>query len=169
MSAFDFEAEAAYQWLDLDNASNSDAFAGNLEVGYTFDMDYTPRVFLGGAYFEGSKDDYSFNRLFSNWEYSMFDDAFDANSVTNFWTVRGGFSIMPTETLKASLSGGVLQMVEDFGGDSEIGWEIDTSLSYAYTKDLSFEVGYAHFFTGDALGTDTDDYDYFYGETKLCF
>jgi len=148
-------------------------------VGYTFDMDYTPRVFLGGAYFEGSKDDCSFNRLFSNWEYSMFDDAFDANSVTNFWTVRGGVSVMPTESLKVVLAGGYFGVVEDTKDQDpvgnagnlkdDIGWEIDTSLSYAYTKDLSFEVGYAHFFTGDALGTDTDDYDYFYGETKLCF
>jgi hypothetical protein len=179
MGAFDFEAEAAYQWLDLDNAPNSDAFAGNLEVGYTFDMDYTPRVFLGGAYFEGSKDDQPFDRLFSNWEYTMFDfgllggqTAYNDQSyanMNNFWTARGGFSIMPTESLKATLAGGYYQLVEDFGGKDDLGWEIDTSLSYAYTKDLSFEVGYAHFFTGDALGPDTDDFNYVYGETKLCF
>jgi len=169
LGAFDFEAEGAYQWIDLDDSSNSDAWAGNLEVGYTFDMDYTPRVFLAGAYFEGSDDDAPFDRLFSNWEYSMFgSEQTDAN-MTNFWTARGGFSINPTESLKATLAGGYYQLVEDCRGDDDLGWEIDASLSYAYTKDLSFEVGYAHFFTGDALGEDTDDFNYFYGETKLSF
>jgi hypothetical protein len=170
MGAFDFEAEAAYQWLDADHYDDSDALAGNLEVGYTFDMDYTPRVFLGGAYFEGSDDDAPFDRLFSNWEYTMFDFLGEQSNacMTNFWTVRGGASAMLTETLKASLAAGYLSLVEDFGCDSELGWEIDASLSYAYTKDLSFEVGYAHFFTGDALGN-VDDFNYFYGETKLCF
>jgi hypothetical protein len=170
LGAFDFEAEAAYQWLDADHHGNSDALAGNLEVGYTFDMDYTPRVFLGGAYFEGSDDDQPFDRLFSNWEYTMFDFLGEQSNacMTNFWTARGGFSIMPTESLKASLAAGYLSLVEDFGWDNELGWEIDASLSYAYTKDLSFEVGYAHFFTGDALGN-ADDLNYFYGETKLCF
>ena len=174
LSAFDFEAEAAYQWLDMDHADNSDALAGNLEVGYTFDMDYTPRVFIGGAYFEGSDDDAPFNRLFSNWEYTMFDLGVSGNdqslaNMTNFWAARAGVSVMPTETLKATLSGSYLQLVEDICNEDNLGWEIDASLAYAYTKDLSFEVGYAHFFAGDALGHNVDDFNYFYGETKLCF
>ena len=205
LGAFDFEAEGAYQWLDLDDG-NSDAWAGNLEVGYTFDMDYTPRVFLAGAYFDGSDKDEPFNRLFSNWEYTMFDfgllngkDDFGNDqsfaNLTNFWTVRGGVSVMPTESLKVALAGGFYQLVDENGEplskaagadkaaaaangkppvvtakkEKDLGWELDASVNYAYTKDLSFEVGYAHFFTGDALGTDSDDFNYFYGETKLSF
>lgn len=170
IGAFDFEAEVAYQLLDLDDADNSDAFAANAEVGYTFDMNYTPRVFVSGAYFEGSDDDAAFNRLFSNTEYSWFLDL--QGALTNFWTGAVGFSVMPTETLKATVSGRYLSLVEDFStncvdNDSELGWEIDASLAYAYTKDLSIEGGYAHLFTGDAIGG--DDLNYFYLETKLCF
>jgi len=184
VNALDFEAEVAYQWLDLDHGDNSDALAANLEVGYTFDMSYSPRVYVGGAYFDGSDDNMPFNRLFSNWEYSMFDlfgEQSNAN-MTNFWTARAGFSMMPTETLKVSLGAAYFQLVEDFSVDApwwcfvdnddngdELGWEIDAALSYAYTKDLSFEVGYSHFFNGDALGDDIDDFDYLYFETKLCF
>ncbi len=188
VNALDFEAEVAYQWLDLDDADNSDALAANLEVGYTFDMSYSPRVYLGGAYFEGSDDDRPFNRLFSNWEYTMFDflgEQSNAN-MTNFWTVRIGGSLSPTETLTVSLGAAYFQLVEDFSVDApwwcrvddpgdELGWEIDASLSYAYTKDLSFQAGYSHFFTGDALDNnligddDTDDFDYLYFQTKLCF
>jgi hypothetical protein len=125
--------------------------------------------------------------------------------------VRTGVSAMLTETLKATLAGGVYQLVEGVeredmrivdvlddhdpprvtghrheeyvtGVDDSLGWEIDASLSYAYSKDLSFEVGYAHFFSGDALGanvtdaegfaagsSDADDMNYVYAETKLCF
>jgi hypothetical protein len=203
LGAFDFEAEAAYQWSDLDvpiwaldadrdaivgideHNSNSDAWAANLELGYTFDMNYTPRVFVGGAYFEGSKDGASFNRLFSGWKYTQFyqyglsDAAY--NNLSNFWTARAGVSAMPTESLKLQLSGAYLDLVEDFGGDADLGWEIDLAATYAYTQDLSFEVGYSHFFTGDALKSvfvdedanvwtkSSDDLDYFYFQTKLSF
>jgi len=172
VGALDFEAEAAYQWLDLDDADNSDAFAANLEVGYTFDMTYTPRVFLGGAYFEGSDDDASFNRLFSGYKYSKFFQGglLDArwDNLTNFWTGRAGVSAMPTESVKLALTGAYLSLVEDFGGDSDLGWEIDASVTYNYSADLAIEAGYSHFFQGDALLAD-DDLDYFYLQSKLCF
>ena len=194
VNAFDFEGEVAYQWLETgesayywlyrDHTVVSDALAANLEVGYTFDMSLSPRVYLGGAYFEGSDDDRPFNRLFSNWEYSLLLDTM--GQMNNFWTARAGFSMMPTETLKVSLGAAYFQMVEGwkewvtdwFGpfpiGETiktrdDLGWEVGASVSYAYTKDLSFQGGYSHFFTGNALGDNTDDLDYLYFETKLCF
>jgi hypothetical protein len=251
LGAFDFEAEAAYQWVDWDQpvleydaygrllvdvygmpligerGVDSDAWAGNGELGYTFDMNFTPRVFLGGAYFSGDDNDLPFDRLFSNWEYTQFyqsyavlvdqyyglfggcqglNDQLYAN-LSNFWTARAGVSVMPTESLKIQLSAAYLALDEgvgrlgnglngllivDRGGwpvvvddDSDLGWEVDLTASYAYTSDLTFEVGYAHFFVGDALDTqvilpdrhnnpfvaryDQDDLDYFYFQTKLSF
>jgi hypothetical protein len=172
--ALDFEAEAAYQYVDWDTEhhcgdpkDSSDAWAGNLEVGYTFDMNYTPRVFLGGAAFEGSTDDLPFDRLFSNWRYSYFLD--NMANLTNMWTGRAGVSAMPTENLKAKLIGAYLSRIEDFCGEADLGWELQASLTYNYTQDLAIEVGYAHFFTGDALGCNVDDFDYGYLETKLSF
>jgi hypothetical protein len=88
--------------LKLPAAATTDYgnLAGNLEVGYTFDATIQPRIYLGGAYFGGDADadDLSFNRLFSNWEYSEF---IENTELSNAWLLRAGVSIMPTESREA--------------------------------------------------------------------
>jgi hypothetical protein len=125
ISGFDFEAEVAYQWGDIDRPRSTrftdidleyDNVAGNLEVGYTFDMNYQPRVYLGAAYFGGedvsqqrfrlfgfgNRDiDLSFNRLFSNWEYSEFIENTD---LSNSIVYRAGVSAAPTEQIELLLA-----------------------------------------------------------------
>src|SRR5690606_21063411 len=80
-SGFDYEAEAAYQFGEAFSSPGGDveydAFGVNAELGYTFDNQYAPRVFIGGAYFTGpdftdTDAELGFNRLFSDWEYSEF-------------------------------------------------------------------------------------------------
>jgi len=247
LGAFDFEAEAAYQFGDADAVSNVffqgagispygaddtdwDNWACNIEVGYTFDIAYEPRVYLGLAYFGGEDnrdvnfwnwlgavacpfwsmdESVSFNRLFSNWEYSEFLANTD---LSNVWVARGGVSVCPTENIEVLLAVSYFETLEayhitwpayfllgnrvtwfaplsfiDQEVDDELGWEIGLYVLYDYSEDLSFEVGYAHFFTGDAFdpvgtghfingngllfngGTSDDDADYVYFETKLCF
>ncbi|MCC6694013.1 MAG: alginate export family protein, partial [Candidatus Hydrogenedentes bacterium] len=66
IGALDFEAEAAYQFGDAgqvgflfkpftygDDDAEFDAWAGTLELGYTLDIAWTPRLYFGGAYFQG--------------------------------------------------------------------------------------------------------------------
>ena len=113
IGAFDFEAEAAYQFGDLDipatwgllwkidNDLDYGAFGVNLEAGYTFDCAWTPRVYLGFAYLEGAEDDeLAFNRLFSNWEYSEF---IENTALSNAFVYRGGVGVAPTETISLAL------------------------------------------------------------------
>jgi hypothetical protein len=204
--AFDFEAEFAYQWGDAgqlgfgvgipgqilpfvygDDGAEYSNWAGNLEVGYTFDMNYTPRVFLGGAYFGGEDErdvsfwewlnpfdkpeaSVSFNRLFSNWEYSEFLENTD---LSNVWLARGGVSVNPTESTNVSLTLAYFDALEEFDvpryvslgrfrvpiapglsfwteeNDSTLGWEVGLYGTYNYSEDLAFNAGYAHFFTDD--------------------
>ena len=202
IGAFDFEAEAAFQFGDAgqngflfkpflygDDGAEYDSWAANLEVGYTFDMTWQPRVYLGYAYFGGEDNrdiswfdwwwpfdqpqaSVSFNRLFSNWEYSEF---FDNTELTNVHIFRGGVSAMPTESLELLLSVAYFDVDEtfdspvywDFGGfripmfpfrsyatqsnDSELGWEVGLYATYHYTEDLTFKAGWAHLFVGDGL------------------
>lgn len=195
LGALDFEAEAAFQLIegaddDIEiggdvitiNDISSQAWAGHAEVGYTFDMNYTPRVFLGGAAFEGADDgDLAFDRLFSDWKYSQFwgiglphelgslnfDEGGDAN-MTNFWVVRAGASAVPVENVKVQLSAAYLSLINgldryDADGNvdaedaTEIGWELSANVVYNYTQDLSIEAGYAHLFSGDAMDTQNLD------------
>ncbi len=202
IGAFDFEAEFAYQFGDAgqagflfrpyfygDDDADFSAWAANLEVGYTFDMAWQPRVWLGGAYFDGEDNrditwwewlspfstpeaSASFNRLFSNWEYTEF---FADGEMSNVWLVRGGIQAMPTESLELALVVTYFDTLEEFdapahitiGGwripiaplfsfwtmqnDSELGIEAGLYATYHYSEDLVFEAGWAHLFVDDGL------------------
>lgn len=235
--AFDFEAEAAYQIGDVgqygatfrpfglygDDNLDMNEWGANLEVGYTFDMNYQPRVFLGGAYFSADSNrdvsfwdwinpfdrpqgSTSFNRLFSNWEYSQFLD--QNGSMSNVGIIRGGVSAMPTESLELKLMLTYLTTLEEFEApvsinlgryripiapalsfwtnknDKDLGYELGLYATYNYSEDLTFNAGWAHFFVGNGLedgqfvvdngygfagGSQDDDADYFFVESKIAF
>ena len=135
----DFEAEAAYQFGDADamgitfagsgfespygpTHARWGAFGANAEVGYTFDIKWSPRIYIGGAYLGGEDKralnfgewmsaefnpfykghaSVSFNRLFGNYAYSEFIDTYMDHS--NAWIARCGGSIAPTEKTKIQL------------------------------------------------------------------
>lgn len=198
VGAFDFDAEVAYQFGEIDGPGNADAdygnIGGNLEVGYTFDASIQPRIYLGGAYFGGDTNgnDVSFNRLFSNWEYT---EHFANSDESNLWLIRAGVSILPTETVKLALAVTYLQVDDTietpgflgFGGDEtdgDLGWEVGLYGSYQYSEDLVFRAGACHFFTNDGaedgnaiinngLGIfasgGNDDWNYLFVETEIKF
>lgn len=188
--AFDLEAEVAFQFGEIDRTRagfrffnnnqdlDYDAWAFNLEAGYTFDMTWTPRVYLGVAFFEGGDDDdnnlidrifgtdgndLAFNRLFSNWEYSEF---LENTALSNSIIYRAGVSAMPTEKISLLLALtyfeadeennlnnfglGIFDFFENDDDDTE-GWEVGLYADYQYSEDLVFRAGYAHFFGDDGL------------------
>jgi hypothetical protein len=66
VAGFDLNAEAAYQWGDAgqvgfifkpflygDDGAEYSNWAGTVEAGYTFDVKWQPRVFLGFDYYGG--------------------------------------------------------------------------------------------------------------------
>lgn len=201
--AFDFNAEAAYQFGDADqvgqtfnaftygddDASFDGNWGANLELGYTFDMNYKPRVYIGGAYLSGEDNrdisffewlnpfdrpdaSISFNRLFSNWEYSEFLENTD---LSNTWILRGGVSAAPTENVDVTLAVTYFQSVDEFDApkyvkigrfrvpinpgwsfwtqqsDGYLGTEVGLYSTYKYSADLKFNGGWAHLFVGDGL------------------
>jgi hypothetical protein len=237
IGALDFEAEAAYQFGDADQvgflfkpfqygADNAefDAYAANLEVGYTLDVMWSPRIYVGGAYFGGEdnrdltfwewinpyyafhpKSSVSFNRLFSNWEYCEFLENTD---LSNAWVARAGVTVHPTESIEVLLAANYFESLEAFDqpryttignfkvplapnlsfwtqeSDNYLGTMVGLYVTYHYSEDLTFSSGWAHLFVGDGAadgnftngngllfngGTNDDDADYVYVETKLCF
>jgi len=216
--AFDLESEIAYQFgeIDVDNGGffgdddlEYDALAFNLEAGYTFDITWTPRVYLGAAFFEGGDqdnggfffgdddNDLSFNRLFSNWEYSEFLENTD---LSNSLIYRAGISAMPTEKISLLLALAYFQADEEvdlgfdgFGifdlfdndADDNEGLEVGLYGDYQYSEDLVFRAGFAHFFGDDGLEDgnfvilnglgafadteDDGDYNYLFWEAEISF
>lgn len=146
VGAFDFEAEVAYQFgeiemnsprpllfwdIDLNSELEYGELAANLEVGYTFDMNWSPRAYLGFAYFgadnDGAQptfwetvflgftrypysDSLAFNRLFSNWEYSKF---LDNTTLSNSMVIRGGVDAQPTEAVNVGLDVAYFQALDE--------------------------------------------------------
>ncbi len=216
--AFDLESEIAFQFgeIDVDNGGffgdddlDYDAFAFNLEAGYTFDITWTPRVYLGAAYFEGGDqdngnfffgdddNDLSFNRLFSNWQYSEFLENTD---LSNSLIYRAGISATPTEKISLLLALAYFQADEEvdlgfdgFGifdlfdndADDNEGLEVGLYGDYQYSEDLVFRAGFAHFFGDDGLedgnfiitnglgafadSEDDGDYNYLFWEAEISF
>ncbi|MBI5091723.1 MAG: alginate export family protein [Candidatus Hydrogenedentes bacterium] len=178
--SFDYNAELAYQFGNADQVgilfkpftygdqgANYDGnWGGNLEVGYTFDMNYSPRVYLGAAYlggednrdisfwkwlnpFDRPKASVSFNRLFTSWEYNaIFDDGTTSN-LSNAWVLRAGASCKPTEATEAILMLSYFETLSAFSTPRTFNVgrfrvPIAPALSFwdqTNSSDLSFEVG----------------------------
>ena len=202
IGGFDFELEAAYQFGNVDGVPSACPFgfgeadvdfgelAVNMEVGYTFDASWQPRVFARFAYLGGGDPDDScwsndytlpFNRLFSNVEYS---ELIDQTALSNVFVYSLGLQALVTESLELKLVGTYFQADEEyFGVDSDLGWEVGVYADYQYSEELAIRAGYAHYFGGDGLdaaliadnglsfwpGNSDDDYDYNFVETEIAF
>ncbi|MFA6241777.1 MAG: alginate export family protein [Candidatus Hydrogenedentales bacterium] len=234
---WDLEAEVAYQWGYVgsighlfipnglqhgDDDATAGTWAGHVNLGYTFEIPWSPNVSVGGAYYGGEdhrglsvyewvnpfkrpEASVSFNRLFSSWR----EDAFiDVSAMTNFWKAYAAVVATPTESIEVGGSVTYLEALQEFEtpksvsfgnwavplapalsfwtdkGARDLGWEASVWVSYAYSEDLSFELGYAHFFTGEAFedgsfidynglsnvgGRGSDDADTIYAMTTLEF
>lgn len=133
---FDYDLELAYQFGDADgvgflynsgfvghgdDSARFDNWAADLEVGYTFDIAWQPRIFIGGVYMGGEDNreisffdwlnplyqpnaSLSFNRIFSSIAYSYTIDLVGgSNAISNFRQIRGGITAHPTEAITAGL------------------------------------------------------------------
>jgi hypothetical protein len=202
----DYDLELAYQFGDADAVGagfipnggiygDDDAewenWAGDVEVGYSPDLPWSPRFYLGAAYFDGedrrdlsfwdwlnpfyrSSASVSFNRLFPGKPYSLVLEI--GQDMSNFWQVRGGVVLKPTEAITANTLIAYFNMVEPWdapvsigpiGGflipvapnlsfwtsenDDDIGWIIREVINYQYSEDLYFRIGAEYLFTGDGL------------------
>jgi hypothetical protein len=155
--------------------------------------------------FHRSEASVSFNRLYSSW---LEDSFIDASGLTNFWKAYAGVTMTPTAAIEAGGSLVYLEALEPFDrprtvgvgdwqiplapalafwtdeGSRELGWQTNLWLVYSYTENLSFEVGWSHYFTGEGIedgafidengltlvgGQDNDDADYVYFLTTLEF
>lgn len=191
--AFDYDWELAYQFGDADrvgalfaplgygdNKGEFDAFATDLGLGYQLDLPWQPRIYIGGAYFEGEdnrdfrfgdrllagirspQSSISFNRLFPGKPYSLLLGI--NQDLSNFWQVRAGVEAKPTEKISVAFKLAYFQIDEAFDApvipfiapwtrenDDELGWTTFLSAKYQYSKDLSFGLIWEHLFVGDGL------------------
>jgi hypothetical protein len=171
----DYDLEIAYQFGDADRigslfrpatflygdaGAKFDAWGGDVEVGYKLDVPWSPRLFVGGAYYGGednrepsflewlnpfdlSSASISFNRLFSTVKYN---ELLDRNrSMSNFWQVRVGADIHPLEKLTVDAKAGYYSAVDPFNPPASITMgpfrvPLAPNLSF-WTDDGASEIG----------------------------
>jgi hypothetical protein len=200
-----------YQGLYGDDDARWHTWAGHAELGMTLPCMFAPRLYAGGAYYDGednrdispldwlnpfyhARASISFNRLFSAWGEDIF---IDASALTNFWKAYSGISASVTDSLELAATLSYFEAVGAFRppvtqnlsfvtrrGDDSIGWQASLGAVYNYSDSVSFEIGWARFFTGDAIqdtvfvdengftnigGRDSGDVDYVFFLTVLEF
>jgi hypothetical protein len=142
IGAFDWYAEAAYQWGDAgtlgnwfrpngvygDDDAEYDNWAGVFELGYSFDVRYAPRVFVTGAYYSMNDErDLSFGEWINPFNLPDASVAFnrlfssqrhnhyiDASANSNYWFLQGGVDLAVTESLELGISALYQEVVEPF-------------------------------------------------------
>ena len=184
---FDYELEVATQTGDVENVPGGDldyeGDAINAELGYTFDSNMQPRVFLGYASFSGTdeSDEIGFQRLYSDWEYSEF---LGDGNMSNVTILRAGVSANVSEKIGLGLTVASFELDEEgmstynslayvTGDDDDLGTEVGVYMTYQYSEDVAIEVGAAQLMFGDAIEDanvdEDDDPLYVYAEISLSF
>lgn len=138
----DYDVHGAYQFGEADSVgalfspflygddgARFGQWAGDVEIGYTLELAWSPRVYAGGAWFGGedhrdvpleawlnpfrrSRASVSFNRLFSNVSYSpLFDEI---AQLSNFWSGWCGVDCSPTERLELGLRAAYFEVIDAF-------------------------------------------------------
>ncbi len=133
-AGFDYDWELAYQFGNADglgvrfkqngygdNEAEWDHWGTDLEVGYTFDVKWSPRVFAAYTHFDGEDNrdlsfaqwanpfrkgdaSVSFNRLFSDKNYCPTLN--DNGDLSNFTNARVGVQLKPAEKISLLLRAG---------------------------------------------------------------
>ena len=190
---FDYDFEGAFQTGEV-RGLDLTAFALHGGIGYTFDTGWMPRIGIAYNYGSGDGnpadgDTETFQNLFPT--NHKFYGQMDVFSWQNMQDLEISFKCSPTKklTAKAEFHAFWLASTDDSwyrangiatvrpltpiarGASDSVGYEVDATLTYTVSKNLSFEGGYSHFFAGDYL-SDTgasDDADFVYLQTSITF
>ena len=179
-SDFDYDVEGAYQFGEL-GTGDIDAYMVSGELGYTIaDTPEKPRFSLGLDYASGDEsvggDVGTFNQLFPlGHAYLGYIDHIGRQNIV---AAKLGFEFEPLEDLTVTADGhyflraetkdalyganGAVIVPDGLGGNSSsVGYEIDVTVSYAFTRHVRVALGYSYFFAGDFVqdsvaGDDSD-------------
>ncbi len=161
------EIEFAYQFGDSQGVTAIDQEAWAFDIGavYAFQTSYSPKLGLKYGLRTGQEttagataDNEAWNAVFEDQYNGVI---FDPNTNIQFIKLSG--SLVPVEKLTAGIDFYKYWFAEDrafpsVGGtavalDDDAGSEVDFTLSYAYTEDVTIGLVAAWFFPGDAYGS----------------
>ncbi|RBP47641.1 alginate export protein [Roseimicrobium gellanilyticum] len=190
---WDYETEMAVQFGDV-KSKDLTAFAGHWGAGYVWTKAaWKPRLFVEYNFATGDSnaadgDVETFQNLFpTNHKFYGYMDAFSWQNIHN---PAISFSVNPIKTVKLQLDYHAFWLADtadawyrangvtavrpiNKAADNFVGTELDFTATWKATKQLSFLVGYSHFFAGDYLkqtgSKASDDADFAYVQATFDF
>ena len=186
---FDYEVEGAYQFGSI-SGQNIDAFMVASQLGYKRnDLMGKPRFYLGFDYASGDDNAggsvQTFNQLFPlGHAYLGFMDFVGRQNSIDF---SHGVSFSPMPKMMTKLSGHKFWRADNddafynagggairsggSGSSSDLGYEIDVTTLYKFSKHLKGLIGYSHFFAGDFVkqSGSSKDMDFIYTQLNYTF
>ncbi len=150
--SFDYDLELAHQFGEADavgagfvpvagiygdDGAEFNAWAGDLEIGYSADeLPWSPRFFAGAAYFAGEDNrdlsflewanpfyradsSVSFNRLFPGAPYSLVLEI--GQDMSNFWTAKAGVTVHPADAVTIEFKAAYFETLEPFDAPLTVG------------------------------------------------
>ncbi len=192
VSRIDYEGELIAQFGERDVRDQS-AFAAHGEIGFTFEVPWSPRVAAQLDYASGSDDpsdddSHTFDPLFSARRFDLGPTGIlGAFPRSNIISPGIRLGLMPATTLRLDLKirywsldeardtfsrSGLVDPTGDAGRD--IGTDIELRARWDATTWLAFDVGYDHWFKGRyfdevANAPTSGDLDYFYAQSRVRF
>lgn len=186
----DYELETAYQFGNF-GGQEIRAWALVANVGYTFELSWSPRVGFEFVYATGDSDPNdsernTFDNLFptNHLHYGYMDRASLQNLIDYHFTVNA----KPTKKLYLQADVHILRLEEATDSlynagrrpvrtsatssvSKSIGSELDLLVRYKMNQNVSFLAGFSHFSAGDYLGETVteDDADFFYFQATFRF
>ncbi|MBH0183642.1 MAG: alginate export family protein [Nitrospira sp.] len=191
----DYEIETAWQ-TGHRGATDHFAHFQHLDLGYTFNLPWTPRLvslfdYASGDRQPGDSQDGGFDTLFGarRWEYGptgIFLPFFRTNLMSPGWRLV----VTPTPHLIVQVKHRVWYLAQgkDFFGSSglqditgnagtSLGHDLELRAQYALSANLDFDIGYVHWFKGSYFDSPAiltqlpaggnKDSDYFYAQVRV--
>ena len=164
-TGLDYDFNYAKQWGN-DGSSTQDAYAYNLEGGYTAQYSWKPRLSATLAFASGDKDpDDSRSQRFDNLFGASRSSLSASNSIqfSNIYATKIRSQLTPSDKLKIDFgyswyqlasatdlwSGGAKLLDKAGTSGKKIGEEFDVRLRYPINKYIELNIGYSHFMAGD--------------------
>ncbi len=182
---FTYNGEFAYQFGTLSGLDIA-AMMAAVDAAYTFDSKMAPGLHAGFAYLSGDEDPIddtygTFNTLYASnhGKYGYMDYFKNIPNDTfgkGLMDIHLGASFKPVKKLSAKASFHIFSSVQDYtlmsGSDATaFGNEVDLTLKYKYSKDVSFQLGASMYMPGeifeDLMGEDTSSWAYFMTTVNL--
>jgi hypothetical protein len=195
INELDYEFEGAVQVGRLGNVDHF-AYNPNAEVGYTFNLPWTPRFFAQYIYASGTRtpggsQNGNFDPLFGARRFDMGPTGnFGAFARSNISSPGWGLTVEPAPNWTAQVKhrfwylaeasavyAGALLQDSTGGAGNYLGHDLESRVQWALSNNLDFDVGYVHWFKGsyfDRLPASANlpaggnkDTDYFYLQMRV--